>query len=120
MHRIVRRHPLTDSKFFNRFTCRNDLMHCMDHNGVYGVIFASVCMYLIYNDGKPSLGRTEAERLRTINRRLDAFYKENPGVTSRLDQLQKKKTYCRMRRNYMRPSTARLSKPQPHGKLCQC
>ena len=31
MHRIVRRHPLTDSKYFNRYTCRNDLMHCMDH-----------------------------------------------------------------------------------------
>ena len=65
-------------------------MHCMDHNGVYGVTFASVCVYLIYNDGKPSLGRTEAARLRTLSHRLDVFYKENPGVTSRLDQLQKK------------------------------
>ena len=90
MHRIVRRHPLTDSKFFNRFTCRNDLMHCMDHHGVYGDIFASAAVCLIYNDGRPRLGATQPARLDAINHRLRVFYGENPGITSRLNQLKKK------------------------------
>ena len=85
MSRLVQRHPLTDSRFFNRYTCRNDLMHCTDHRGVYGIIFGSVTVYLIYNDGQPSLGRTQEDRLDTINRRRAAFYKENPGLSSRLD-----------------------------------
>ena len=89
MHRIVRRHPLTDSKYFNRYTCRNDLMHGMDHKGVYGVIFASVVLYLVYNDGEPTLGATQPERLNTVNHRLDKFYSEG-GVSNRLDQLEMK------------------------------
>ena len=44
-------------------------------------------MFLIYNDGVPSLGATQPARLDTINHRLDVFYKDNPGISSRLDQL---------------------------------
>ena len=87
LHRIVRRHPLTDIKGFNRFTPRSDLMHCMDHHGVYGTIFASVAMFLIYNNGKPSLGATQDARLATINHRLANFYEEHKGISSRLEQL---------------------------------
>ena len=90
MHRIVKQHPLTGSKYFNRFTCRNDLMHCMDHHGVYGVIFASVVMFLLLNDGVPSLGATQPARLATINHRRKVFYDENPGISARLDQLEMK------------------------------
>ena len=43
MNRIVRPHPLTGSKYFNRYTKRNDAMHIMDHKGVYGIIIGSVC-----------------------------------------------------------------------------
>ena len=90
MQRIVRRHPLTDSKYFNRFTCRNDLMHCLDHKGVYGVIFASVLLFLIYNDGVPSLGATQPQRLDQINSQLDDYYEKYPGISSRLDKLKMK------------------------------
>ena len=88
--RLVRPHPLTDSKYFNKYTSRNDLMHCMYHNGVYGIIIASVIWYLIHIDGVPSLGTTQPRRLDKINEKLEAFYKEHPGISSRLDKLQKK------------------------------
>ena len=80
--RILRQHPLTDSKYFNKYTARNDLMHCMDHHGVYGVIIASVIWFFCINNGKPSLGATQQERLDTVNRRLEAHYREtlsHPG-----------------------------------------
>ena len=62
-------------------------MHCMDHHGVYGTIFASMVMFLIYNNGKPSLGATQDARLATINHRLAVFYKKttkasHPGWNS--------------------------------------
>ena len=88
--RIVRPHPMTDSKYFNKYTSRNDLMHCMDHHGVFGVIIASTIWYLCYNDGVPTLGATQQQRLDTVNHRLDAFYTQNPGISSRLDKLQMK------------------------------
>ena len=116
MHRIVRRHPLTDSKYFNRYTCRNDLMHGMDHKGVYGVIFASVVLHLIYNDGEPTLGATQPERLNTVNHRLDKFYIEG-GVSNRLDQLEMKNLSSDGPAN-MRVSVAPQSKPQTHGMRC--
>ena len=47
-------------------------------------------LYLIYNNGVPSLDDTQPERLATINDRLDNFYTGNPGISSRLDQLQMK------------------------------
>ena len=87
MSRIVKPHPLTGSKYFNRFTCRNDLMHCMDHKGVYGTIFASVAVYLIHNDGTPSLGANQQDRLAAINHRLNVFYSRG-GISSRLDALE--------------------------------
>ena len=64
-------------------------MHGMDHKGVYGVIFASVVLHLVYNDGEPTLGATQPERLNTVNHRLDNFYIEG-GVSNRLDQLEMK------------------------------
>ena len=65
-------------------------MHCMDHHGVYGVIIGSVIWYLVHNDGVPSLGTTQMRRLDKINGTLEAFYRDNPGISSRLDKLQKK------------------------------
>ena len=66
-------------------------MHCMDHNGVYGVIIGSVIWYLVYTTGGvPSLGTTQAQRLDKINAMLKTFYKDHPGISSRLDTLQKK------------------------------
>ena len=47
MQRVVRRHPLADCKCFNRYTVRNNLMHCMYHHGVYGIIFASIVPFII-------------------------------------------------------------------------
>ena len=87
MQRIVRRHPMTDSKYFNRYTSRNDLMHAMDHHGVYGVIFASIVVYVVWNDGVPSLGATQQQRLDTVNGRLCSFYDEETEVSSQLDTL---------------------------------
>ena len=85
--RLNAAHPLTDSKYFNKYTCRNDLMHCMDHHGVWSVIFASVLLYLILNDGVPTLGDTQQRRLDTINGLLTRFYHTNIGITARLDKL---------------------------------
>ena len=62
-------------------------MHVNDHHGVYGVIVASIAWYLIYNDGVPSLGGTHAQRLDTINPRIDVFYKDTTGIGARLDKL---------------------------------
>ena len=73
MQRIVRTHPLTSGRYFNRFTKRNDLMHCCDHHGVGGVIIASVIWFLVHNDGVPSLGRTQKERLDLINTWLKEY-----------------------------------------------
>ena len=89
-HRFVRPHPMTGSKYFNKYTCRNDLMHAMDHHGVYGVIFASVLWYLVHNDGKPSLGSTQAARIEMINVYLKDFYRRNPGINSRIDRIDAK------------------------------
>ena len=66
-------------------------MHCMDHHGVFGVIIASTIWFLCYNDGVPTLGSTQQQRLDTVNHRLEAFYKQNPGISSPLDKLQMKK-----------------------------
>ena len=44
-------------------------------------------MFLIYNNGKPSLGATQDARLATINHRLASFYEEHKGISSRLEQL---------------------------------
>lgn len=82
--RIAKPHLLSDSTYFNMYTCRNDLMHCMDRHGVYGVIMGSVTWYLCYNDGKPSLGTTQQERIDTVNLRLTAHYHDSPGISSRL------------------------------------
>ena len=88
MNRLVRPHPLTQSKYFNKYTVRNDLMHALDHKGVYGVQIASTLVYLLDNDGVPSLGRTKGERLETINARLHDFNKgPNLNATSKLDAL---------------------------------
>lgn len=64
-------------------------MHCMDHHGVYGVIIASIIWFLCINNGKPSLGATQQDRLDTINKHLEAHYK-NTTVSSQLDPLQMK------------------------------
>ena len=83
-----RPHPMTTSKFFNRFTCRNDLMHCLDHHGVWGSVFGSTVWYLVYNDGVPTLGTTQQQRLDVINKLLTIWYQnEGFGVTSRIDKL---------------------------------
>ena len=85
--RVVQQHPLTESKYFNKYTARNDLMHCADHHGVWGVIFGSVVCYLVQNDGAPSLGATQGERLGQVNCLLNTFYRNNTGVTARIDKL---------------------------------
>ena len=77
--RFLRPHPLTGSKYFNKYACRNDLMHCMDHHGVYGVIFASITYYLINNDGWPGLGATQQQKLDTVNKYLERYYKKTHG-----------------------------------------
>lgn len=59
-------------------------MHCLDHHGVYGMIFA--CSY---NGGFPSLCTTEQERLDTVNKYIETFHKKT-GIASRLDKLQMK------------------------------
>jgi len=48
-----------------------------------------VVLRLIYNNGEPTLGATQPERLNTINHRLDRFCIEG-GVSNRLDQLEMK------------------------------
>ena len=59
----------------------------MDHHGVYGVIFASIVVYVVWNDGVPSLGATQPQRLDTVNGRRCSFYDEDTEVSSRLDKL---------------------------------
>ena len=87
-NRTVRPHPLTDSRYFNMYTCRSDTMHCNDHHGVWNSIIGSVLCYLITNDGEPSLGTSKDRRLQTINKLLKDFYKENIGaITSKVDTL---------------------------------
>ena len=90
MNRRVRPHPLTGSKYFNKYTARNDLMHCMDHHGVYGAILGSVIWYLVVNNGKPSLGLTQPERLETINMWRKDYYEKNKGISSRIDTIEEK------------------------------
>ena len=85
--RLVGPHPLTSSKYFNKYTSRNDLMHCTDHHGVWGVIFGSVVYYLLPNDGSPTLGANQKERHDEINRLLADFYKQRPGISARIDKL---------------------------------
>ena len=75
-------------------------MHCLDHHGVYGIIFASVLLYLIYYNGVPSLGGTHGARLATINDRLDSFYGRNPSISSRLDTLEMKHLIPKGARDY--------------------
>ena len=75
--RIVRPHPVTESIYFNRFTCRNDLM----------LVFSSVIIYIIYNDWSPSIGSSRRRRLDATNVKLKAFYNDITGTTSRLEQL---------------------------------
>ena len=58
-----------------------------DHHGVWSVIFASVLLYLILNDGVPTLGDTQQRRLDIINGLLARFYHTNIGITARLDKL---------------------------------
>ena len=70
MDRRVRPHPLTESKYFDKYTCRNDLMHCLDHHGVWGSVFGSAVWFVVYNDGVPSLIATQQQRLDVINQLL--------------------------------------------------
>ena len=88
MNRLVRSHPLTHSRFFNKFTSRNDLMHCLDHHGVWGRVFGSTVWFVVSNDGVPTLGDTQQRRLDVINQLLAMWYKnEGSGVTARIDRL---------------------------------
>ena len=79
--------PMTSSRYFNKYTIRNDLMHCQDHHGVWAVIFASIVWFLCINNGQPSLGDTQQARLDTVNRRLARHYAKNKGISSTLDPL---------------------------------
>ena len=84
---------MTDSRYFNKYNSRKDLMHCLDHHGVFGVIIASIIWFLCCNDGVPTLGATQQERLDTVNGVLKSFYRKNPGVSSRLDTLKMKNIF---------------------------
>ena len=91
MGRIVRRHPLTDSKYFNMYTVRNDLMHCMDCKGLYGIIFGSVTGHIVYNGDE--IGATQDARVKKINEELDKYYVKNPGIQSKLEPIELKNIF---------------------------
>ena len=70
-------HPLLSGSFAWRFVAPLDVMHVCDCNGVASILGGSLIRPLVQGD--PRLGSTQAERLASINSRLEAFYDSRPG-----------------------------------------
>ena len=78
------RHPLTLSKFFNKFFPILDVMHMLDCKGVTAHAAGSVLKYLVVNCDE--LGSTQAERLANLNQNMKSFQSTNK-TPSRMPQI---------------------------------
>lgn len=76
-------HPLVASSFAWRMFFYLDVMHVMDCKGVAALIFGGVLASLVR---RPSLGRSQVERLGAIQRFMREWYDDNPG-TQRLPKI---------------------------------
>ena len=70
-------HPVLGSPFAWRWFCPLDLMHIADCNGITNIAAGSVIKPLVF--GEHSMGRTQEQRLATLNKKLSEFYAERPG-----------------------------------------
>ena len=80
---LLPHHPLVASSFFWRMFFYLDDMHVMDCKGVAPLIFGGVLASLIR---RPSLGRSQVERLGRIQRFMRQWYDDHPG-THRLPKI---------------------------------
>ena len=69
------RHPLRDSKYFDRHFVRVDVMHVMDHNGVVGIVAGSFLLRLVRSDAR--LGARQEDRLNGINVFIEGFWERH-------------------------------------------
>ena len=76
-------HPLVASSFLWRMFFYLDYMHVMDCKGVAALIFGGVLASLTR---RPSLGRSQVERLGRIQRFMRKWYDDHPG-THRLPKI---------------------------------
>ena len=68
MARLTVPHPIQDSHYVCMKFFRKDVMHIADHNGVTGTAIGSQITHLIFYEAR--LGRNQAARLHTINKKL--------------------------------------------------
>jgi hypothetical protein len=80
-------HPLRSSIYWNAWFCRIDIMHCLDHRGVAGIVAGSCLLDIVRNCTQ--LGPNQAVRLAWINEKLKTWNSEHV-VSSKIDKLEMK------------------------------
>ena len=76
-------HPVTDSRYWNKYFPRNDIMHSMDCKGLAAIVAGGVFHNLIRFEAR--LGANKAERLGKINEFMVIHYRNNPCSSHLVD-----------------------------------